>query len=362
MTTIPSASAARRRFGLFLAPVVLLLLWLASGAFVPSRLGQRSLQLQGLVTTFLGIFIEALPFLLAGVAASIAIQRWVTSDLLSKIVGRSSIGGAVRGSLLGLLFPVCECGAIPASRRLLRKGAPVPLGIAFALAAPVVNPIVLLSTMVAFDDWRWAAGRVGLTILIAVLVALIVGAGIRRESLLAPAALLPSQGDDEHNGEQHDDHGHVHDSQCRHSPAPANSWRSLLAQGAVEFFEMSQYLILGGLLAATMQTFLPQSLLLNLTAEGSLGLFGPLAGVLVLMAVAVLLSVCSTIDAFLALAFLGLFHPGAVMAFLVFGPMIDIKSTLMLTSTFRKGAIVAMVVLAAQFSLLAGLAVYVLMR
>ena len=347
---VPVQQPTWRRAWLFFIPLTLLFgVWLASGLGVPAGLTARSAQFQGLVTTFLGIFIEALPFLLAGVIASVAIQQWITPQRLATFVPRSTFGATLMGSMLGFLFPVCECGAIPASRRLLRKGAPAGLGISFALAAPVVNPVVFVSTMVAFGDWRWAFGRVGLTIIIALTIGLLLSIGFARERILAPAALVDA------------DHNHVHGPACDHDHHEDSTLRSMLAHGTVEFFEMVQYLIIGGLLAATMQTFIPQSVLLSLSEGGALGILGPVVAIVVLMLVAVVLSVCSTVDAFLALSFVGLFHPGAIMAFLVFGPMIDIKSGLMLLSTFRKPTVLAMIILAFQFSLLVGLITYLVL-
>jgi uncharacterized protein len=346
MTTLPvSPPRAWRRAGSLLAPgLLVLVLWLATGWLVPVHLAGRSAQVQGLVTTFLGIFIEALPFLLAGVVASVLIQQFVTPTRLTRLLPRHVVGATLVGTLLGLAFPVCECGAIPASRRLVRKGAPPATGIAFALAAPVVNPIVIISTTIAFADWRWAAARVGLTIVIAMIIGLILGMGFHPAQVLVPAA-LPDAGD-----------AHVHGPTCDHDHAAGEvGWRGMLAHGSAEFFEMSQYLVVGGLLAATMQTFVPQSWFLSLTQDAGLGIAGPLVAIVVLMLVAVVLSVCSTVDAFLALSFLGLVHPGAIMAFLVFGPMIDIKSTFMLASTFRRTTVAAMVVLAFGCSIVAGL-------
>ena len=345
----------QRKWLLFFAPIIGILgLWLASGWLVPSNLAPLTNKLQGLVTTFQGIFIEALPFLSAGVIVSVLIGEFVKPQHLASFVPKNAFGASIFGSLLGLLFPVCECGAIPTSRRLLRKGAPASMGIAFALAAPVVNPIVLISTSIAFGDVRWALARVGFTIIIALTIGLIIGAGIKREAILTPLALTP---DVEHD-HSHCDHDH---GACDHShEQPKGRLAGLIAHGSVEFFEMAQYLVMGSLLAATMQTFIPQSALLTLNDSG-IGFFAPLLGIVVLMLVAVLLSVCSTVDAFLALSFLGLFHPGAVMAFLVFGPMIDIKSTLMLTTTFRRSAVLAMVVLAALFAIIAGLISYVVL-
>ena len=110
---------------------------------------------------------------------------------------------------------------------------------------------------------------------------------------------------------------------------------------------MGRWLILGALLAATLQTFVSQSTLL---AIGS----GPIVSVLVLMALAVLLSVCSTVDAFLALALSATFAPGALLAFLVFGPMIDIKRTLMFLTTLSTRAVAWIVGLVVPLVVVAG--------
>ncbi len=91
-------------------------------------------------TIFLGIFVEAIPFLLIGVLASSMIQAFVSDALLARLLPRAAAPAAVVGGLMGLVFPVCDCGAIPVSRRLLSKGAPLPTAIAFMLAGPVINP------------------------------------------------------------------------------------------------------------------------------------------------------------------------------------------------------------------------------
>ncbi len=108
---------------------------------------------------------------------------------------------------------------------------------------------------------------------------------------------------------------------------------------------MGRYLVLGALLAALMQTLVPQSALLAIST-------GPIVSVLLLITLAVLLSICSTVDAFVALAFLGKFTTGSILAFLVFGPMVDIKSTLMFLSVMQRRAVVHMIVLIFLLTLL----------
>jgi uncharacterized membrane protein YraQ (UPF0718 family) len=294
-------------------------------------------RLQNLATIFLGIFIEALPFLLAGVIASSAIHLFVSPEQVRRLSPRSPLLAALAGSLLGLAFPVCECGSVPTTRRLLAKGAPLPLGIAFVLAAPAVNPVVIASTWVAFGGRpEIVAGRILLTVLIASATAVALGIHPRPHELLAPL-----------------DHQHDHDHE--HERAGRSRFDALLSHASDEFFEMGRYLVIGALIAATLQTLIPRTALLALGQ-------GPLTSVLVLMALAVILSICSTVDAFVALAFASSFLPGALLAFLVFGPMVDIKSVLMFRTTFQRRVVALMVLLTFQMTLLAAVIINLYLR
>jgi uncharacterized membrane protein YraQ (UPF0718 family) len=339
-----SAAAFPRRtrmpLGWLLYLPVLLLLWIGTGWALPAALAPLTPRIQGLVTIFLGIFIEALPFVVAGVLVSSAIALLVTDRLLQRLMPKQPLLAALAGSVLGLALPVCECGNVPTTRWLLHKGAPLPFGVAFLLAAPVINPVVIASTFVAFNgDWLIVGGRVGLTLLIAVAVALTLGRLPGQERLLA-LGVAPSSGDLQPH---HDHHSHE------------RSIAGVLQHSAEELLDMSRWLILGALLAATLQTFVSQSALLGI---GS----GPVLSVVVLMALAVLLSVCSTVDAFLALALSGAFGPGALLAFLVFGPMIDIKSGLMFLTTLSPRAIALIVGLVTPMVFVAGVAISLLVK
>ncbi len=306
-----------------------LLLAFAGGVTNSDMLAVLSERLQGLVTIFLGIFIEALPFLVAGVFASSLIALFISDDQVRRLSPRSPVLAALAGALLGLAFPVCECGSVPTARRLIAKGAPLPLGIAFVLAAPAVNPIVIASTWVAFGGRpEIVIGRMVLTILIATAVGLVLGIHPQPGSLLVPI-------------DESSDHDHAH------SHAGHSRLRAVLEHAAEEFFEMGRYLVIGGLIAATLQTFIPRTLLLSLGQ-------GPVVSVIALMTLAVVLSICSTVDAFVALAFASSFLPGALLAFLVFGPMVDIKSVLMFGTTFRRRVVASMVLLTFQLMLLVG--------
>lgn len=177
-----------------------------------------------------------------------------------------------------------------------------------------------MSTWIAFRGQPLlVAGRFGLTILIAVALACLLGAHPRPERVLIPPA-------------DHDPH-----DRCAVGPRPG----ALVRHASAESFEMGRFLVVGALLAATFQAVVPREVLLALGQ-------GPVLSVLVLMALAVILSFCSTVDAFVALSFVGSFAPGAILAFLVFGPMIDLKSVLLFRTTFRARTVALLVLLSAQ--------------
>ncbi|MBM4321787.1 MAG: hypothetical protein FJ125_18085, partial [Deltaproteobacteria bacterium] len=148
------------------------------------------------LTTFatisLGIFVEAVPFLLLGTLASGMVEVFVDQETLARYIPRRALAASFGGALLGLAFPVCECGVVPLARRLFRKGLPLSSGVAFLLAAPVVNPVVLLSTAAAFGWGGMLAWRVGLSLGIAVLTGLLFASERDPANLLRP--LSPSTG------------------------------------------------------------------------------------------------------------------------------------------------------------------------
>lgn len=306
--------------------------------------GPAAERFQTFTTIFMGIFIEAVPFLLLGSVVSGLIEVFVSRDTIARLVPRSKGGAALTGALLGFAFPVCECGVVPVTRRLYSKGLPVSVGVAFLLAAPVVNPIVILSTYAAFGWGTVLVGRVLLSVLIAFIVGLIFNLA-KPEEVLLPQTLA---------GSEHHDHDHAAGAVCAvegESGERRNGrfWQALTV-GGDDFMDMARYLIVGSMLAAAMQTFIPQSTLLAL---GS----GPVLSVIIMMALAFILSVCSTVDAFLALSFVNSFTIGSIISFLVFGPMVDIKSSLMFFGVYRKRVVLYLILLPMSLSLLAGVAI-----
>ena len=332
--------------GLFLAAIVILLWWRATGP----NLYDLASSYQTFVTIFLGIFIEALPFLLLGTVASGLVEVFLSRETLRRAVPHNRLGSIISGALMGLAFPVCECGVVPLTRRLYRKGLPLSVGVAFLLAAPIINPIVIASTYAAFGWGPIFVGRFVFALLIATTTGFIFSLAPHPLDLLEPSARPES-----HNNENDNSVTVAACSDAADTPAPTSFGRAplsvrlthALSVAGDEFFEMGRFLVVGCLLAAGMQTIIPQSTLLAVGGDA-------LSSVVAMLILAFVLSVCSTVDAFLALAFVNTFSSGSILAFLVFGPMVDIKSVIMFSSVFRRRVVLYLVLLPLMMVLFLG--------
>lgn len=290
-------------------------------------------------TRFLGIFIEAVPFLLLGTLVAGVIDSFLTPDDIARIVPRNPFLATLVGAVMGFAFPVCECGVVPVVRRLFNKGLPMWVGVTFLLAAPVINPVVFVSTYAAFGFGPVFVGRILGTLVVSITVGLVFALGARPQDVLQPNALLPAMGGS----------GQITHSRPQTMRKPLRAGlRDALQSANGEFFEMGRFLIIGSMLAAAMQTLVSQDVLLTLGR-------GPVVSVIVMQLLAFVLSVCSTVDAFLALAFVGTFTTGSILTFLTFGPMVDIKSTLMFLGVFKRRTVLYLIILPLLMSALIGI-------
>ncbi len=340
---IENRGIRRPRWGVAAFLVFALAVVLVSSINTPQARFFAAERFQTFVTIFLSLFIEAAPFLIAGSIVSGIIAVYVNDAMVERYIPNHPLLAALAGAGLGFVFPVCECGVVPVTRRLYGKGLPLPVGIAFLLAAPVINPVVIFSTYAAFGWGPVLWGRVAFSILVAFTVGLIFHLARPREILL-PETLAGSGDHDDcdvhdhgHEHEHKQDHHHHHDHVHEESGVRPRIWQALVLAGD-DFLDMGRYLIAGAMLAAAMQTVVPQSTLL---AIGQ----GPVISVFVMMALAYILSVCSTVDAFIALAFSNAFTTGSLFGFLVFGPMVDIKSSLLFMGVFRRRTVLYLILL-----------------
>lgn len=273
---------------------------------------------------FLSIVIEAIPFVLLGCIISGALQVFLTPERVRKILPNNKFLAILVGSFLGFFFPSCECGIVPIVTQFICKGVPEHTAFAFMVTAPIINPIVLFSTYIAFGNSVKFALLRGIGSLI---VALIIGSWIayfNRTPILKTVL--------------HDhSHSHHHHDKAKRESFGGNVW-SVLVHGIDEFFDTGRYLIIGALIASSMQVYLPTQFMMQLTSS-------KIVGILVMLILAFTMSLCSEADAFVGSSLLSLFGTNAIVAFLVFGPMVDIKNLMMMKRSFHGKFILQLIAL-----------------
>ncbi|WP_261807978.1 permease [Paenibacillus sp. N3.4] len=270
--------------------------------------------IQAFKTMFISILLEAIPFILLGVLLSSLLQTFVSEQTIRRWIPKNPILGILFACLLGILFPMCECGMIPVVRRLILKGMPVYIAVVFIVTGPIINPIVFAATFMAFRNHPAIAySRMGLAFAVAIIIGLILYRFIKSNPLRISRANFSSE-------EALDGH--------QHQGGITRKLNTFFVHASDEFFEMGKYLVFGSLLTALIQVFMQRE---SLVAIGQ----GPISSHLFMMGFAYVLSLCSTSDAFVASSFQTSFTSGSLLTFLVFGPMLDFKSTLMLLSVFK---------------------------
>lgn len=263
---------------------------------------------------FISIIIEALPFVLLGTILSGIIEVFITPDIVNKFLPKNKFLRVLFGTFVGFVFPSCECGIIPIINRFLEKKVPSYTAVPFLATAPIINPIVLFATYSAFGNFiRFLILRfVGATIVaiaLGVMLAFLVDDNILKEDA------KPT---------------HFHDYSDK-------KWYQkiflALAHAIDEFFDTGRYLVFGTLIASAMQIYLPTRVLTTIGHS-------PITAILVMMLLAFILSLCSEADAFIGASLLSTFGIAPVMAFLLIGPMIDIKNLMMMVNSFKTRFIV----------------------
>ncbi|WP_414544207.1 permease [Nostoc sp. CCY0012] len=349
-------------------------------------------QLNNGFTIFLSLLVEAMPFLLFGVLFSSVLLIFIDERQLVAKMPTNPLLGALAGSMIGFLFPVCECGNVPVARRLLMQGVPTPVAIGFLLAAPTINPIVIWATWIAFRDQpEIVVLRVVFSLVIAVIIGVVFSFQKDVNPIVQPAIARylkfnpPAKPETKRRGRRYAaqpeaavpkglksgtyilggkpglplrlDPSSLQADTLTASPSKSvvDKLRLVLDNVVQELRELGGVMILGSAIAAAVQVFAPRDLILSLGA-------GHVSSIVVMLILAAVVSVCSTVDSFFALSFASAFSSGSLLAFLVFGPMVDIKSVGLMLSVFNPKTIFYLFALAAQLTFLLSLLmnVYVL--
>lgn len=298
-------------------------------------------QINDFIVIFTSILYEALPFIVIGAIIAGIVEELLPQRLIARLIPRNRILAIGIGAFLGFPSPMCDCGILVVVRRLLRKGVPLSCCISYLLAGPIINIVTMASTRLAFNGMEGLTDksgqltyqiggtgvmclRIGLGFLVAFVTGLIVEWQYRRhgpEKLLTPLAVPTSKTDlpDE-----------VENGKSR------SIWQRLnsITETALhDFIDVMVFLILGALLAALVRVLLmnDQDQIDHLE---DLARLYPVFSIGIMMALAVMLCICSQADAFVAASFIAV-RPAAKVAFLVLGPMLDFKLYAMYTRVFR---------------------------
>ena len=280
------------------------------------------------------VFFEAIGFVLIGCLVGSLIERFLKDGIILKLSGRNRIAGFFLSALAGIIFPVCECAIVPVVRSLIKKGMPPALGITFLLSVPIANPVVGISTYFAFNgSWKAAGLRMLAGYIISVIIGLTADLFLGKTILKTAVASCCI-----HSEHSHEDHSHEGCGCCHNSSAePAydedrsffHSLFKLLDHTWNEFFHIAPYFILGICAASLTRCLFNFQVFQELfNHEGASSVF--------MMAGAFALNLCSEADAFVAASFRSLVPGTAIFAFLVYGPMMDLKLLAMYQSLFSK--------------------------
>ncbi|MBB4967865.1 hypothetical protein F4559_005224 [Saccharothrix violaceirubra] len=273
--------------------------WLASLLLDAPRVRTAS-------TTFVAVCVQALPFLVLGVLISGAIAAFVPASALRRLLPRKEALAVPVAGVAGVALPGCECASVPVARRLMGQGVAPAAALTFLLAAPAVNPIVLVSTAVAFKD---APLMVPARFVGSLLTAVVVGwlwTRFGRTEWIAERALARVR---DHDG--------------------TSRWAVFAETARHDLVEAGGYLVLGGVFAAAFKVLVPTEWLETLAGQVALGVF-------VMALLAVVLALCSEADAFVAVSMSTLLSPRLLLVFLVVGPAVDVKLVALQAGAFGR--------------------------
>jgi uncharacterized membrane protein YraQ (UPF0718 family) len=278
--------------------------------------------------SFLSIIFEGIPFLLLGSLVSGAVEAFVPRESITRWLPKNYAAAIVVSALMGLVLPMCECASVVVIRRLIRKGLPLSCAITYMMGAPIVSPVVALSTYVAFrgqNPIEMTLLRLVLGFLIAVGVGMLVR-DIPAEKLLQPAMLdsLPGK---RRTGLSIAVAGDDAAMDFADEGVRGKLFRTIQSATS-DFLDVTFFFVIGAAIASTFNTAVNQSLLVPVATN-------PALSVMAMMVLAFMLALCSSTNAFIAVSF-RMFPASAKLAFLLFGPVFDTKLFFMYGAVFRR--------------------------
>lgn len=329
--TVATPSSFRVVGGVGLGLAGLAVLWLLRVSTADQSVDSVPAPVLDGLTLALSVLIESLPFIVLGITLSIVVQLWIPQRWLFRILPANRFGRRFVISLLGMFLPVCECGNVPLARGLVARGYSVSDSMTFLLAAPIINPVTIITTHQAFGfDDGILVGRILGAILIANVLGWVFSLHPNPESLLTTRFA----------------------AQCAVGPSATSASRMQRSSDMFlrEATVLMPALIVGSLVAGAIQVLVQRETLVALGQD-------PLLSVLAMMLLAFVISICANVDSFFILPFADTFLPGSILAFLLLGPIVDIKMLALLRTTYRNSTLVRLTVLTALITAAVGTAV-----
>lgn len=314
-TRTAGSTAARRALSGALIALAILGFMLAVRGLSPSDAVELPAAARDFLTLSISVFVESLPFVFLGTLLSIGVQVWLPPGVLERLLPkRAGLRRAVL-SLLGILLPVCECGNVPLARGLMMRGFTVAESVTFLLAAPILNPVTILTTYHAFG---WDNGILVARIVGGFVIANLIGWWFSRHP--RPNELLTAS----------------FEASCAHPEVHGGSRVQRSARDFLtEASTLLPALVVGSAIAGAIQVGVPRDLLIALGTH-------PLWSVLALMALGFVVAICSNVDSFFILSLGSTFMPGSIVSFLLLGAMLDVKMLALLRTTFTTAALLRM--------------------
>ena len=321
---------------------------------------------------FISIILEALPFLLLGSLISAFIQEYISDDFFKKIIPKNPVLGSIVGVILGFFIPACDCAVIPIALRLKKKKVPLNVCISFMLASPIINPVAILSVVYAFKStmpeiiiWRLIGG-----VIVSIVVGIIMSIMYKKDEDIFYGNAVIEDGcshcghdhsheshkkevhscachsdDESKNHDEHECHCHSEEHECgchdeHHGETKKTFTRRMLNvidHTKADFLDVIKYMIFGSLITAVIQILMAK---FNIT----LGSNNSILQMIIMMAFAYIVSLCSTADSFIAKTFIYEMSKSSILAYLIFGTMIDIKNTLYLAEKCKKSFVTKFII------------------
>ncbi|WAW14875.1 permease [Peptostreptococcus equinus] len=280
-------------------------------------------KVERILAIFLSILIQILPFLILGVIISSLIQMLIPKEKFDKIFEKTSVKSMLFAMFAGLFFPVCDCTMVPIASSIVKKGYSIPVAITFLLAAPAINPIVILSTYYAFPNQpMFVFYRIGFGICIAVFAGII--------------TILLARDKEEVVKDYINKYTLTESSISYNYRSDVGKLEAISLHTKNELYKIGFYVVIGAFISASIQVFVPKYVFISLNQINYLS-------VLSMIFAAFFISVCSNSNAFVARSFYNLMPSNAILAFLVMGPMLDITNVSLMLATFNKKFIFKMI-------------------